>query len=162
MSLPQQLPRPWTAFADGACKPNPGAAAVGAVVFDPVGREVWRGGLYLGERFVFEGIFVERGTNQIAELIAVVHGLAHVPDGVPIVVRTDSRYAVGLGTGTWRANANRELVALVRQVVAERGARVQWVPGHTGIVGNEVADQLANAELERRGLAFARMWRAAR
>lgn len=149
------------AFADGACKPNPGAAAVGAAVFDRDGREVWRGSVYLGERFQVGDVLIEQATNQTAELAAVVFVLGYVPDGVPVVVHTDSAYVVGLVGAGWKAKANRELVALVRRVVAQRGARVEWCPGHCGVVGNVIADRLAAVELERNDRAGDRAARSA-
>ena len=139
---------PFNAFCDGSCKPNPGQAAVGGVIFDQAGVEVWRGSVYLGDRFCVGDVVVERATNQTAELAAVLFVLAHVPPDAPVVVHTDSMYVVGLVNSGWAARANAELVALVRSTVSERGARLQWVRGHAGIAGNELADVLAGRELD--------------
>jgi ribonuclease HI len=140
--------KPFNVFCDGSCRPNPGHAAVGGVVFDPAGAEVWRGSVYLGETFRVGSVIVERATNQSAELAAVLFVLAHVPPDVPVVVHTDSMYVVGLVNSGWTARANVELVALVRTTVSERRAQLQWVPGHSGIAGNELADVLAGGELD--------------
>jgi ribonuclease HI len=140
---------PFNAFCDGSCRPNPGHAAVGGVIFDQVGVEVWRGSMYLGDRFRVGEVLVERATNQTAELAAVLFVLAHVPPDVSVVLHTDSMYVVGLVNRGWAARANTELVEVVRATVHQRGAGVQWVQGHSGIAGNELADVLARRELER-------------
>lgn len=125
------------AYADGACRGNPGPAGAGAVVRIP-GREPVERWQALGT-----------ATNNIAELSAVGLALdvlaeAGVEASTPVVVFTDSKYAIGvLGKG-WKANANAELVAGLRSVLRRWPAlRWTWVAGHAGIEGNERADALA-------------------
>ncbi len=51
-------------YTDGGCLGNPGKSAAGMVIFDDMGREVYKGSVYLGE-----------GTNNTAEYSAVLEGI---------------------------------------------------------------------------------------
>lgn len=127
----------WT---DGACTGNPGPAGAGVFYrFQDVEREVSE---YLGQ-----------GTNNIAELTAILLGLEMVEDrALPIDVMTDSSYCVGLLTKGWKAKANQELVAALRAKLAEfTDVRLVKVKGHAGIPENERADELAREAIVRDG-----------
>lgn len=123
----------WT---DGACSGNPGPAGLGAIV------------LYNGqvaEKSEYLGI----GTNNIAELTAILRGLEMVKAqgisrDVPVDVVTDSSYCIGLLTKGWKAKKNQDLVANLRAEVAQvADIRLLKVPGHAGVPLNERADELA-------------------
>jgi ribonuclease HI len=123
-------------YTDGACTGNPGPAGLGVVV---LGREA-RTELseYLGH-----------GTNNIAELTAILRGL-ELTDG-PVVIHTDSKYAIGVLTKGWKAKANTELILQIRAALAKRGqVRIVYVPGHSGIPLNERADELARRAISSR------------
>lgn len=126
------------AYADGACRGNPGPAGSGAVVVLPDGRRA-EAAAALG-----------RATNNIAELTAVGLVLdmldeAGVPPDAPVVLLTDSSYSDGVLTRGWKAKANGELVAELKARIARRsGLRLEWIAGHVGVEGNERADALAN------------------
>ncbi len=130
------------AFTDGACHGNPGPAGAGAVVRLPEGRriEVHRA---LG-----------RGTNNIGELTAILMAFEVLDEeGVPaearVEVLTDSSYARGVLTQGWKAKANKELVAAVKDALGRRPqSTVHWVAGHAGVPDNERADQLATQGVE--------------
>ena len=85
----------WT---DGACTGNPGPAGAGVLI-----RHKGQ------EREISE--FLGQGTNNIAELTAILLGLQAVdtPE-VPVQVVTDSSYSIGLLTKGWKPKANQELV----------------------------------------------------
>jgi len=119
----------WT---DGACSGNPGPAGIGVVVID-------------GDRRQEIGEFIGNATNQIAELRAIEHGLEAITDrSRPTLVYSDSAYAIGLLTKSWRAKANVELVARLRALTREfREIRFIKVLGHAGVPENERCDQLA-------------------
>jgi ribonuclease HI len=122
----------WIAYTDGACSGNPGPAGSGVVIVSPDGK-MHDGLEYLGE-----------ATNNVAELTGILRALEWIPGGArKIVVRTDSQYAIGVLQKGWKAKANQELVARTKRAVEARGARLEYVPGHQGVLLNERADELA-------------------
>lgn len=130
----------WT---DGACSGNPGPMGLGVVVVADGKRREW--GEYLGE-----------GTNNIAELTAIERGLELAAKidptmSVPVRVYSDSSYAIGLLSLGWKAKANKDLVARIREVVAARPAiTFVKVAGHSGVPENEMCDELARRAIETR------------
>jgi len=129
----------WIAYTDGACSGNPGPAGSGVVLIAPGGK-IHEGLEYLGE-----------ATNNVAELTAILRAVEWIPaDARAIVVHTDSQYAIGVIQKGWKAKANGELVAHAKRVVAERGAKLVYVPGHQGVALNERADELAREAVSTR------------
>jgi len=126
----------WT---DGACTGNPGPAGLGVVIVD-------------GERKTEISEFLGDGTNNIAELTAILRGLERVADKArPVVVYSDSAYSIGLLTQAWKAKKNVELVEKLRATCLEfRDLRFVKVAGHAGIPLNERVDQLARDAIVRR------------
>lgn len=123
----------WT---DGACQGNPGPCGVGVVVID--GDQRREHGEYLGH-----------GTNNIAELTAVLRGLDLVTDTRrPVRVYSDSSYSIGVLSMSWKAKANQELIAEIKdRIAAFRDVRFVKVKGHSGIPENERCDQLATGAI---------------
>jgi ribonuclease HI len=126
----------WT---DGGARPNPGPASIGVVIVD-------------GKQHLELSEFIGEGTNQIAELTAMLRGLQEVTDRQrPVVVYSDSAYAIGLLSQNWKAKANVELVAELRELCRQfRDLRFVKVLGHSGISLNERTDQLATEALSHR------------
>jgi ribonuclease HI len=127
-------------YTDGACHGNPGPMGIGIVILDRgERREVSE---YLGE-----------GTNNIAELTAILRALELVPESErqrTVLVHSDSSYALGLLGLGWKAKKNVELVESLRQVAAAfPRLRTVKVAGHAGVSENERCDQLANAAVAR-------------
>jgi ribonuclease HI len=136
----------WIAYTDGACSGNPGPAGSGIVLVAPGGK-MHEGLEYLGE-----------ATNNVAELTAILRAVEWIPaDARHIVVHTDSQYAIGVLQKGWKAKANGELVALAKRVVAERGAKLVYVPGHNGVPLNERADELAREAVTTRSSRAVRL-----
>jgi ribonuclease HI len=130
---PGDIVHVWT---DGACSGNPGPMAIGVVVLT-------------GDKRKELGEFLGRGTNNIAELTAVRRGIELAASLVPVKERlirvyTDSSYAIGLLSQGWKAKANQELVAELRQFLRAY-PRIQMVKveGHAGVPENERCDLLA-------------------
>ncbi len=128
----------WT---DGACTGNPGPAGLGVVIIGdgPKRRELSE---YLGQ-----------GTNNIAELTAILRGLESITDkSRPVIVYSDSAYSIGLLTQNWKAKANQELVAELR-ALTKQFKRLSFVKvlGHSGVALNERVDELARGAITRRG-----------
>ena len=126
----------WT---DGACTGNPGPAGLGVVVVD--GDKTTELSEYLGE-----------GTNNIAELSAIMRGLEIVADRKrPVLVYSDSAYSIGLLSQNWKAKANVELVAKIRALCKQfSDLRFVKVAGHAGIPLNERTDELARLSVVNR------------
>jgi len=131
-------------YADGACSGNPGPAGVGIVLID--GTQRLELSQYLGH-----------ATNNIAELSAIELAADAVTDvSRPVRMFTDSQYSIGVLQKGWKAKANVELVARVRQRLARlEDVELRYVPGHAGVVLNERADTLAvQAVSERRSTGW--------
>jgi ribonuclease HI len=130
----------WT---DGACSGNPGPMGIGIVVV--ADRERAERGEYLGV-----------GTNNIAELTAISRGLdlaaELAPDhSRPIRIYSDSNYALGLLGKGWKAKANQDLVASLREQMAGfPHVKLVKVAGHAGVDNNERCDQLARQAITSR------------
>lgn len=134
--------RIWT---DGSCFPNPGGA----------GGWGWHDG---GERREHGG---ERGTtNNRMEMTAILRAMQAQPDGASVVICSDSQYCVN-GLTTWKSGwkrkdwmkkgepmPNRDLWMALDRQQGRINATFQWVRGHNGDVGNELADRLAAAGRE--------------
>ena len=121
------------AYTDGACSGNPGPGGVGVV-------------LLCGEHRKEISRPLEQTTNNRAEIQAVIDALSclHRPEKTEVTLHTDSQLVYGLLTRGWKAKANRELVAEMREF-SQRCASFQAVKvkGHNDDTLNERADQLA-------------------
>ena len=100
-------------------------------------------------------------TNNRMELIAVIEGLRALKRPCLIELNTDSKYVLQ-GINEWVHNWKRngwktaarkpvKNVDLWQQLDDEVGRHEidwRWVKGHSGIAGNEQADQLANEAID--------------
>jgi ribonuclease HI len=140
---------------DGSCLRNPGGAIGWAWVAHSGGR--------------FDSGGAASGTNQIAELTAVLHAIQAHPGEEPLLIEADSQYAIrcasewleGWKRKGWRTASGGPVknLALIQGIDAAITARIgpvrfHWVRGHVGNPFNERADELA-------GIA-ARDWQAGR
>lgn len=118
-------------YTDGACTGNPGPMGIGVVILE-------------GKRRREISEFLGTGTNNVAELTAILRGLSDVSRDRTVLVYSDSSYALGLLGRGWRAKANQTLVAELRAVIAEfKDLRLVKVAGHAGVAENERCDELA-------------------
>jgi ribonuclease HI len=126
-------------YTDGACTGNPGPAGLGVVVVGDAGHEELSE--YLGH-----------GTNNIAELTAILRGVEMVGERAgKLVIHTDSQYAIGVLSKGWKAKANVDLVAQIKEALRRRGrVELRYVKGHAGIPLNERCDELAREAVARR------------
>lgn len=122
----------YVAYTDGACKGNPGSAASACVLIAPDGS------------VTEEAVYLGHATNNIAELNGLAQALALAPPDQPLVAHTDSKYAIGVLSQGWKAKANREQIARIKEQLVGRQVRFVYVPGHSGVPLNERADELCN------------------
>lgn len=137
---------PTGVFTDGASSGNPGPGGWGAVM------------VVDGEVIAEDHGHDAHTTNNKMELTAMIAGLRMVEPGQAIDVYTDSelvaniltKWAPGWEKRGWKRKtgpiANLELVKEAYRLVRGRpGARIKWVPAHSGYRWNEYADALATA-----------------
>jgi ribonuclease HI len=131
-------------YTDGACKGNPGPGGWGVYLR-------WGG----HEKELFGGEALT--TNNRMELTAVIRGLDALKRRTSVAVYTDSEYVkngITLWIHNWKVRGwrtasnkpvkNAELWQRLDALAARHDVRWHWVRGHTGDVGNERADALAN------------------
>ena len=90
----------------------------------------------------------EVGSNNTGELSAIIEALlfALEHDYGEVVIHSDSKWAILMIQGVWRPKTNKDLVVLAQRLAYKCGMKVhlQWIKGHSGVEGNELADKLAN------------------
>jgi ribonuclease HI len=131
-------------FTDGSARGNPGPAGAGAFISTP-GIEDTKILFPLGH-----------STNNVGELwaigmalefIAKDHNFREFVDTRPIYILSDSLFARNaIGKGTAKQESLSLLVSRIRTLISRYKAyapKIYWVPGHSGINGNVIADSLA-------------------
>lgn len=136
--------------ADASTSP-PAAGGLGAVVTHP----------WLPEPHLLVGEMAQDAvTNNRAELAAVFLGLQEVCDlERHVLVKTDSSWTIGALTNPrWHVTKHLDLLQVVKVDLLLRGGRVriEHVPGHAGVPGNEAADRLAHAGRVGKGVGVRR------
>ncbi len=135
-------------YTDGACRGNPGPGGWGVVLNYQDNRKTLRG-------------YAAETTNNRMELTAVIEGLRALNRSCRVEINTDSKYVMQ-GINEWIANWKRngwktaarkpvknfDLWQQLDEEVAAHNVDWKWVKGHSGIEGNELADQLANQAID--------------
>ncbi|MGR9169590.1 ribonuclease H family protein [Rhizobium sp. KDH_Rht_773_N] len=144
-------------FTDGACEPNPGPGGWGFVVYSD------------GVKIHSDSGFASKSTNNRMEMQAVIEAMrwARENSASNACVNTDSQYC-SRGINEWRkawkrrgwlkAGApipNADLWQDIDAGLTAFPISVNWVRGHSGVLGNGIADRLAVAALKR-GLGMER------
>ncbi|MBU0992041.1 MAG: ribonuclease HI [Proteobacteria bacterium] len=126
-------------YTDGASSGNPGPAGIGVL-------------LKYGEHQKEISRYIGIGTNNIAELEAIRTALTEIrKKNLPVRIFTDSSYAIGVLTKSWKAKANQELIGSIKHLMDEfKDIRLIKVEGHAGIEENERADVLATSAIKAR------------
>ena len=135
-------------YTDGACRGNPG----------PGGWGVW---LQSGEnaKELYGGEL--ETTNNRMELTAAIRALTALKQRCHVQLYTDSEYVrngitewiVGWKRRNWKTSArkpvkNSDLWMLLDEAVSAQEVEWHWVKGHSGDLGNDKADELANRGID--------------
>lgn len=125
-------------YTDGACSGNPGPAGSGACL------------LYDDKRLLVSE-YIGQGTNNIAELMAVLIALRAMKNrDIPVEIRSDSTYVIGVLSKGWKAKENKELIDRIKAMLAQfRMVRFTKVAGHSDDELNDLVDRLAREAIER-------------
>ena len=149
-------------YTGGSCTENPGGAGGYGVVMLEEGRNIE---LSRGYR---------KTTNNRMEMLAVIEGLRALKTRCRVFVQSDSQYVVdSVNQGLvkvwkakgWRRAKGRKVLnpdmweKLLRQIKRHE-VELAWVPGHSGIPGNERADVLAVKAARGKRLAVDRGYEA--
>jgi ribonuclease HI len=135
-------------YTDGACRGNPGPGGWGAVLGFREQSKKLKG-------------YEPETTNNRMELTAVIEALRALNRSCEIELITDSRYVMqgindwmpnwkrnGWKTAARKAVKNADLWRQLDDELARHEVDWRWVKGHSGIEGNEMADQLANLAID--------------
>ena len=125
-------------FTDGAAEPNPGPAAIGAIIKDKQGKLIDRISRYIGI-----------ATNNQAEYKAIITALekAIKLGATHVEVNSDSELVVRQINGRYRVK-NAALRPLYQQVKQLQGLLEGFTITHIPREENTEADNLANAALD--------------
>lgn len=146
IEVDRQTPAGLVIYSDGACEPNPGGGGWGFVVYrDGVEIHSESGG-------------AAETTNNIMEMTGALMALRWFAErGVvePLRLFSDSQYVVK-GCNEWRAGwkkkgwmrgrktlSNAELWQELDEALTLVPIHLEWCRGHSGIIGNERADELS-------------------
>lgn len=129
-------------YTDGSCLGNPGAGGFAVILCDENNDVV--ASVVGGEKFT---------TNNRMELMAIIKALEHLKGTtLPAVIFSDSRWAISATDGSWNIKKNLDLVTDARRLYDELhplGVSLLWVPGHSGVVHNEAANDMAQEEAKK-------------
>ena len=128
-----------TLYVDGACRGNPGLGGWGAYIIAESEEHKLCGG-------------EPESTNNRMELTAAIEGIAFCPMDAKLIVWTDSIYVKrgitewiqGWKKKNWKDVKNPDLWKKLDATCQGRNIEWNWIKGHAGHPGNEMADQLAN------------------
>ena len=135
-------------YTDGSCIENPGRGGWAAIILDD------------GKKIEIKGNKKDTTNNQM-ELLAPIQALKKIPKGSKVQIFTDSKYVksgITEWVHNWKKNGwktankqdvkNKELWLQLDQLVSKHKIEWQWVKGHSGDIGNETADMLANRGID--------------
>ena len=140
-----------TIYTDGACKGNPGEGGWGAYLE------------YNNEKVKLYG-YEKDTTNNRMEITAAIEALRYIKVKSNIILYTDSKYLMnGINTwihdwkkNNWKTSSNKgvknvDLWQIIDELNSNHSIKWNWVKGHSGNPGNDMADELANFAITSKG-----------
>lgn len=119
-----------TIFTDGCAIPNPGMAGAGIV-------------LLAGQNRKELAVPLGHGTNNTAELLAMIHALKALKCSCEVTIYTDSQITQKIAMNENKASSNIDLWLTYRTVAVEHDVTVIWIRKDSHIENME-AHRLAN------------------
>ena len=140
-----------TIYTDGTCKGNPGEGGWGAYLE------------YNNEKVKLYGYETDT-TNNRMEITAAIEALRYIKVKSNIILYTDSKYLMnGINTwihdwkkNNWKTSSNKgvknvDLWQIIDELNSNHSIKWNWVKGHSGNPGNDMADELANFAITSKG-----------
>ncbi len=142
------MDNPVIIYTDGACRGNPGKGGWGVLLrYGDVQKQLYGGDLDT--------------TNNRMELMAAIQALEVLTRPCAVILHTDSKYVLqgitewlpnwkrrGWKTASKQPVKNEDLWRRLDTACGRHTIDWQWVKGHSGDLGNEMADQLANQGID--------------
>ena len=138
-------------YTDGACKGNPGEGGWGVYIeLNSVSKKIYG--------------YEENTTNNRMEITAAIEALNELDVKSDVLLYTDSKYLMeGINSwiknwklNNWKTSAkkdvkNVDLWKKIDELNSLHNIEWKWVKGHSGDFGNEMADNLANLAIMKKG-----------
>jgi ribonuclease HI len=145
-------------YCDGACKGNPGEAGSGLAIYN---------GNNLNPTLLY-GKYLRYGTNNIAELQALYKALLIASKYNHAIIYSDSKYSIDCITKwaySWKRNGWRKRGGEIKNLNIIQNAhrlyenvknriKIEYIKGHTGIEGNELADRMAQLAIQEKNQEY--------
>lgn len=130
----------YTIWTDGGCAKNPnGKGGYGVVIQDNKNMSVT----------TYSKGFLS-STNNRMEVRAIIRALEEIPDGVSVVIYSDSKYAVYTFNGEYSKKKNLDLWSIADALIAKKSNVIfEWVKGHADNDNNNLCDELATQAMQQ-------------